>query len=80
MFLPLGNGDIAHLIVICGHQGAESDPVKLTLMDNLLTAVLAEAKVCCTGQPVILVGDLNADPTVMLSLAKIFFVGHWVDV
>ena len=51
--LPLGNGGIAHLFIIYGYQGAESDPEKLTLTDNLLTAVLAEAKVCCAGQPVI---------------------------
>ena len=62
MVLPLGSGGIAHLFVIYGHQGAESDPEKLTLTDHLLTAVWAEAKVCCAGQPVIFVGDLNADP------------------
>ena len=78
--LPLGNGGIAHLFVIYGYQGAESDPEKLTLTDNLLTAVLAGAKVCCAGQPVILVGDLNADPTIIPSLAKGIMNGHWIDV
>ena len=68
--LPLGNGGIAHLFVIYGYQGAESDPEKLTLTDNLLAAVLVEAKLCCAGQTVILVGDLNADPSVIPSLAK----------
>ena len=63
--LPLGSGGIAHLSVIHGYQGAESDPEKLTLADNVLAAVLAEAKVCCAGQPVVLVGDLNADPSVI---------------
>ena len=66
---------LAHMFVIYGHQGAESDPEKLTLSDNLLAAVLAEAKVCCAGQPVILVADLNADPTVIPSLAKGFVNG-----
>ena len=78
--LPLENGGIAHLFVIYGYQGAENDPEKLTLTDNLLTAVLAEAKVCCAGQPVILVGDLNADPTIILSLAQGIMNGHWIDV
>ena len=78
--LPLGNGGIAHLFVIYGYQGAESDPEKLTLTDNLLTALLAEAQVCYAGQPVILVGDLNADPTVIPSLAKGVMNGHWIDV
>ena len=63
-----------------GYQGAENDPEKLTLTDNLLTAVLAETKVCCAGQLVILVGDLNADPTVIPSLAKGIMNGHWIDV
>ena len=40
---------------------------------NLLTAVLA-------GQPVTLVGDLNADPTIILSFAKSIGNGHWIDV
>ena len=66
VILPLGNGGIAHLFVIYGYQGAESDLEKLTLTDNLLAAVLAEAKVCCA---------LNADPTV-----KGIMNGHWIDV
>ena len=49
------------------HQGAESDPEKLQLSDRLFAAVLAEARMCCAGQPVILVGDFNADPTVIPS-------------
>ena len=35
---------------------------------------------CCAGQPVILVGDQNADPTVILSLAKGIMKCHWIDV
>ena len=34
---------------------------------------------CCAGQPVILVGDFNADPTVIPSLAKGIMDGHWID-
>ena len=60
--LPLGNGGVVHLFVIYGYQGAKSDPEKLQLTDHLFAAVLAEAKMCCVGQPVILVGDFNADP------------------
>ena len=62
---------IAHLFVIYGYQGAESDPEKLTLTDNLLAPVLAEAKMCCAGQPVILVDDLNGDPSIIPSLAEV---------
>ena len=78
--LPLGNGCIAHLFVIYGYQGAESDPEKLQLSEHLFAAVLADAKMCCAGQPVILVGDFNADPTVIPSLAKGIMNGHWIDV
>ena len=66
--LPLGTGGIARLFVIYGYQGAESDPVKLVLIEHLLAAVLAEAEMCCSGQPVMLVGDLNADPSAIPSL------------
>ena len=63
-----------------GYQGAESDPEKLVLTEHLLAAVLAEAKTCCSGQPVMLVGDLNADPSVIPSLAKNMSEGAWTDV
>ena len=79
VILPLGNGGVVHLFVIYGYQGAESDPEKLQLTDRLFTAVLAEARMCCCGQPVILAGDFNADPVVIPSLAKGISDGHWVD-
>ena len=80
VILPLGNGNIAHLFVICGYQGAESDPEKLQLSEQIQAAVLAEAKVCRAGQPVILVGHLNADPSVIPSLAKCMSDGSWIGV
>ena len=69
--LPLGNG---------GVEGAESDPKKLALTEHLLAAVLAEAKMCCSGQPVMLVGDLNADPLSIPAPAKSMSNGAWIDV
>ena len=77
--LPLGNGGIVHLFVIYGYQGAESDPEKLQLSEHLFAAVLAEARVCCAGQPVLIVGDFNADPSCYPSLAKGIMDGHWID-
>ena len=53
-------------------------PEKLT--ERFLAAVLAEAKMCCAGQPVTLVGDLNADPSVIPSLAEGVSDGAWIDV
>ena len=76
---PLGNGGIVHLFVIYGYQGAESDPEKLQLSEHLFAAVLAEARMCCAGQPVILAGDFNAEPTVIPSLAKGISDGQWID-
>ena len=34
---------------------------------------------CSAGQPVILAGDVNADPTVIPSLAKGISDGQWVN-
>ena len=77
--LLLGNGGVVHMFVIYGYQGAESNPEKLQLSEHLF-AVLAEAKMCSAGQPVILAGDFNAELTVIPSLAKGISDGHWVDI
>ena len=71
--LPTGNGGEVHLFVIYGYQEAEEDAEKLQLTDRLLQAVLAEAQVVCTGQPVLIAGDLNADAAVISCLAKGYF-------
>ena len=68
--LPTGQGRVVHLFVIYGYQVAEEDAEKLQLTGNLLQAVLAEAGVVCTGQPVLIAGDLNAYPAVIPCLAK----------
>ena len=52
---------MVHLFVVYGYQGSEEDAEKLQLTDWLLQVVLAEAWVVCTGQPVLVAGDLNAD-------------------
>ena len=62
-----------------GYQGAEEDAEKLQLTDGLLQAVLGEAQVVCTGQPVLIAGDLNADPAVIPCLAKGISAGRFVD-
>ena len=63
--LPLGNGGVVHLFVVYGDQGADNDLEKLQLTEHLFPAVLAEARLCCAGQPVVLAGDFNVE--------------HWVD-
>ena len=58
---------------------AEEDADQLLLTDKLLQAVLAEAQVVCIGQPMLIAGDLNADPAVILCLAKGISAGKFVD-
>ena len=52
---------------------------ELRLTDRLLQAVLAEARVVCVGQPMLIAGDLNADPAVIPCLAKGISAGRYVD-
>ena len=77
--LPTAQGGVVHLFVVYGYQGAEEDADKLQLTDRLLQAVLAEAQVVCTGQPMLIAGDLNADPAVIPCLAKGISAGGYVD-
>ena len=67
---PNGEGGVVHLFVVYGYQGAEEDADQLQLTDKLLQAVLAEAQVVCIGQPMLIAGDLNADPVIIPCLAK----------
>ena len=76
--LPTARGGVIHLFVVYGYQGAEEDPGKLQLTDRLLQAVLAEAQVVCIGQPMLIAGDLNADPAVPC-LALGISAGRYVD-
>ena len=62
-----------------GYLGAEEDSEKLLLTDKLLRAVLLEAQVVCVGQPLLIAGDLNADPCVIPCLAKGISAGKFVD-
>ena len=77
--LPTSQGGVVHLFVVYGYQGAEEDSEKLRLTDKLLQAVLAEAQVVCVGQPMLVAGDLNADPAVIPCLAKGMSAGRYVD-
>ena len=51
----------------------------MQLTDRLLQAVLAEAQVVCIGQPMLIAGDLNADPAVIPCLAEGISAGRYVD-
>ena len=77
--LPTSQGGVVHLFVVYGNQGAEEDAEKLRLTDHLLQAVLVEAQMVCIGQPMLIAGDLNADPAVIPCLAKGISAGRYVD-
>ena len=79
VILPLANGIIAHLFVVYGYQGCSSDSHKLFLTKKLFEAVIGEAKVCGSGQPVIIAGDFNAEPSVIPVTAKALHYGDLVD-
>ena len=65
--------------MLYGYQGSEEDAEKLALTDKLLLAVLAEAQVVRVGQPLLIAGDLNADPAVISCLALGISAGKFVD-
>ena len=77
--LPTGKGGVVHLFVVYGYQVAEDDSDQLLLTDKLLQAVLAEALDVCVGQPVLIAGDLNADPAAIPCLANGISAGKFVD-
>ena len=77
--LLTASGGVVHLFVVYGYQGAGENSVKLLLTDKLLRAVLAESQVICVGQPLLIAGDLNANPCVIPCLAKGISAGKFVD-
>ena len=60
-------------------RGADSDPEQLALTEQLFDAALGELSVVARGQPCLLVGDFNVEPTKIRCLAKGISAGLWVD-
>ena len=77
--MPVAGGRVVHLVVVYGFQGASTDPEKLRLTDKLLDAVLCELAVVASGQPCLIVGDLNIEPDRIPCLLKGLMAGHWFD-
>ena len=77
--LPLGAGRFMHLVVLYGYQGADADAEQLALTDHLFDAALSELHAVAAGQPCLLVGDFNVEPTKIPCLAKGISAGLWVD-
>ena len=74
--LPLASGRFLHLF---GYQGADADAEQLTLTDQLFDAAICELRAVVAGQPCLLVGDFNVEPTKILCQAKGISAGLWVD-
>ena len=77
--LPLASGRFLHLCVLYGYQGADTDSEQLSLTNQLFDAALGELHVVAAGQPCLLVGDYNVEPTKIPCLAKGISAGLWVD-
>ena len=64
-----------HLVVVYGYQGADEDSEKLSLTDQLVDAALCELAVVSRGQPCVLAGDFNVEPTKIPCLLKGIMAG-----
>ena len=72
--LWIGSARVMHLVVFYGYQGADRDPERLALTDQLLDAALNERGVVAREQPCFLVGDFNVEPPRFLAWQK----GSWL--
>ena len=77
--VPLGFGRFMHLVVLYGFQGADSDAEQFALTEQMFDAALGELSVVSRGQPCLLVGDFNVEPTKIPCLAKGISAGLRVD-
>ena len=69
---------VGRFMLVC-FQGADSDAEQLSLTEQLFDAALGELSVVSRGQPCLLVGDFNVEPTKIPCLAKGISAGLWVD-
>ena len=77
--ISLGSGRFMHLVVLYGYQGADVDAEQLALTEQLFDAAFGELSVVARGQPCLLAGDFNVEPTKIACLAKGISAGLWVD-
>ena len=52
-----------HVMVAYGFQRADDDPEMPSLTDQLFDAALCELAVVSRGQPCVIAGDFNVEPT-----------------
>ena len=59
-------------------SGAVTDPEQLSLTEQLFDAALDKLSVVAGGQPCMMVGDFNVEPTKIPCLAKGISAGLWL--
>ena len=59
-----------NLVVLYGCQGADSNAEQIAMTEQLFDAALGELGVVARGQPRLLVGDFNVEPTKIPCLAR----------
>ena len=57
-------------MVLYGYQGTDTDAEQLALTEQLFDAPLGDLGVVARGQPCLVVGDFNVEPTKIPCLAK----------
>ena len=77
--LPLGGSRFMNLAVLYGDEGADADAEQLALTEQLFDAALPELAVVARGQPCLIAGDFNVEPTKIPCLSKGISAGLWVD-
>ena len=75
----LGLVGLCTCLFFYGYQGADADAEQLALTEQLFDAAFGELCVVARGQPCLLVGDFNVEPTKIPCLAKGISAGLWVD-
>ena len=68
--VTLGCRRFMHLVILSSNFGADSSAEKLQLTNQLFEAALGELAVVARGQPCLIVGDFNVEPTKIPCLAK----------
>ena len=68
--LPTGEGGVVHIFVVYGYQGSEEDAGKLAVSGQAVARLFFLRPRWYVWQPLLIAGDLNADPGIISCLAK----------
>ena len=77
--LPTGKGGVVHCFVVYGFRGRKRMLINFFLLISFFRLFSLKHRWFRLGQPMIVAGDLNADPAVFPCLAKGISAGRFVD-